>query len=169
MEFRTAAMALGDLVSATFVGIDTLTNVPLKGGKKNLLQGKVQKRVLGSNVMAFANGRSNAYDNMVKRRLEKEGKDPASFVLSPRAWGERISGTCFVTHKGKMYVEFIFLKPGCVQYLVDGKVTPKEKIEGLEDRVDSPEGQGGLDNRVIIRTYLLDSITCMRVAGQEYR
>lgn len=166
MDFATATQALGNLEAGTFVGMDTLTNVPLKGGKKNPLQGRVTKATTGATVMCFANGKSNAYENMVKRRLKQEGKDPSSFELKPRAWGDRIKGTTFVTHKGQMYLEVIFMNPGKSEYFIDGKPAA-EVIEGLPEQTSG--GQGGLDNNVIIRTFALDSITALRCNGQEYR
>lgn len=153
---------------ATFIGMDTETPVTLKGGKTNPLQGRVTKQVNNSNVMLFQNKTVNGYDNMVRRRLEKEGKDADAFQLGPRAWGIREDGMPFIHHNGKMYLEVIFLNAGDVKYFVDGNETPKEAIQGLD--TDKAEGeQGGLDNKVIIRTYNVDNIKAMRVDGKEYR
>lgn len=167
MNFGTATAALGDLEAGTFVGIDMLTDVKLKGGKKNPMQGRVTKLVTGATVMCFANGKSNAYNNMVKRRLIEEGKDAADFELGPRAWGERIKGTPFITHKGNVYLEVIFMNSGKTQYFLDGKPIAPADIEGLEKPREGT--QGGLENKVIIRTPQLSSIMAMRVNGQEYR
>ena len=162
------------LSGGAIVGIDTLTEVKLKGGQDNPMQGRVQKRMTGGRVMVFQNKNSNAYENMVERRLLQEGKNPASFQLSPRSWGERIPETPFIRHENKKthivkhYLEVIFLQAGDVEYLLDGNVVPKASIQGLEDREDNPDGQGGLDNKVIIRTYAVDSLTRVRTDGQEY-
>jgi hypothetical protein len=154
---------------ATFIGIDTETNVKLTGGKANPLQGRVTKRVRGSNVMVFQNKKSSGYEAMVMRRLEKEGKDPSTFALSPRAWGTRLSGAPLVEHKGSYYVEVIFLKPGTTEYLVDGHVTAKEDITGLTERTHADEAtQGGLNDKVIIRTYKADSIKSIVIDGERY-
>lgn len=142
-----------------FAGIDTETSVVLRNGKRNILQGRVTKVVTGSNVMLFSNTNSNGYENAVKKRLAQEGKDPESFQLSPRKWGQRISGTPFVQHNDKLYIEVIFIKAGTSKYLVDGVETDRNQIEGLE--TDKQEGeQGGLsdEKKVIIRTYSIDSI-----------
>ena len=165
MELKTAQEVFENLNGGMFVGLDTETTVTLKGGKKNPLQGKVQKIMTGATVMSFANAKSNAYDNMVKRRLAAEGKDPESFVLSPRAWGERIAGTPFVAHKGEHYLEVIFLHAGRIEYKVGGKVVDPSEIDGLPDRQEG--GQGGLDNRVQIRTFKLSSIKTLRAKGAE--
>ena len=170
MDINIAKKLLENVSGASFVGIDTLTNVPLKGGKKNAQQGRVQKRVTGSSVMVFQNKKINGYDAMVKRRLVNEGKDPASFELSPRAWGNRIPNTPFVEHEkdGEMryYLEVIFLKAGDVEYLLDGKVVSKDEIVGLPEKREGE--QGGLDNKVVVRSYSLDSIVKLRIDQTEY-
>lgn len=150
-----------------FVGIDTKTTVKLKGGKSNPQQGRVEKVVTGSNVMIFQNGGADGgYDRQVKRRLEAEGKDPESFVLSPRKWGERLVGLPLVSHNGNLYLEVIFLKAGEVSYLLDGQPIDKADIVGLPE---SREGeQGGLENKVVIRTFKVASLTAMRINKEEH-
>lgn len=167
MQFNTASELLNNLAGGTFVGLDTETQVKLKGGKKNPQQGRITKRMLGATVMCFTNTNSNAYENMVKRRLAAEGKDPESFELGARAWGQRIAGTPFVEHNGKHYLEVIFLRSGAVEYFMDGAPISKDGIEGLDEPAVNPEGQGGLDNKVVIRTFALDSITALRTGGEE--
>lgn len=168
MQLSTAQDAFSKLSGGTFVGMDTLTEVKLKGGRKNLLQGRVTKRMTGAQVMCFSNQNGSAYEAMVRRRLEQEGKDPSSFELSPRAWGERIQGTPFVEHKGKHYLEVIFLRAGQVEFLVDNQVVSRDEIEGLDEPRDAGE-QGGLENKVIIRTFALEGVTALRANGQEWR
>lgn len=162
------ATLLTDKVNGTtFISIDTETDVKLTGGKKNPMQGRVKKRVTGSNVMVFQNKNTNGYANMVRRRLEKEGKDPDSFELKPRTWGKRLKGTPFVEHKGEYYIEVIFLHPGKTEYLLDGKVVPKDVIVGLPPAKKEAH-QGGLDNKVIIRTYKVSSIKGITIDKQHY-
>lgn len=167
MKLETAQAAFDTLEGGTFVGMDTVTDVKLTGGKKNAQQGRVTKQMTGAQVMCFTNSKTNAYDAMVRRRLEAEGKDPDSFELGPRAWGERITGTPFVSHNGKHYLEVIFLKSGSVQYLLDGQPVDETAIEGLPDRKEGE--QAGLENKVVLRTFSLDSIVALRAAGQEWR
>ena len=157
---------LADVNGATFIGIDSTTVVKLTGGKKNIMQGRVTKTVTGSNVMVFTNKNSNGYSNMVARRLEKEGKDPGDFKLSPRPWGVRIPDSPFVQHNDKLYLEVIFLKAGTVEYLFDGRSIDKDQIEGLADKEEGE--QGGLDNKVVIRTYSVDNITAITVDKQRH-
>ena len=167
MKLETVKAALATLAGGTFVGIDTVTEVKLSGGKKNPQQGRITKATTGSQVMCFSNTNGSAYDAMVKRRLAAEGKDPETFVLGPRKWGQRVTGTVFIEHEGAHYLEVIFMKAGTSLYLQDGYPIAKELIEGLpESREDN--GQGGLENKVVIRTYALDSIVAMRAMGQEW-
>ena len=86
---------------ASFIGLDTLTDVKLTGGKSNPMQGLVQKASIGSSVMVFQNKNSNGYENMVRRRLEAEGKNAETFEVKPRAWGTRIENTPLVHHIDK--------------------------------------------------------------------
>jgi hypothetical protein len=167
MNYATVSNALIALSGGVFVGIDTETKVTLKGGKKNPLQGRVTKRTSNATVMCFSNAGGSAYDNMVKRRLTAEGKDPDSFKLGDRAWGERIAGTPFIEHKGKHYLEVIFMRAGTTVVMVDGVETDKDTIEGMP--VASTSGQGGLENQVIIRTYALDSLVGLRASGTEWK
>ena len=78
---------------STFISIDTITDVKLTGGKKNPFQGRVTKRTTGSTVMVFQNKTTNAYENMVKRRLEQEGKSQDDFVFLVRVCGAAVSKT----------------------------------------------------------------------------
>lgn len=155
----------GNVNGATFITLDTLTSVKLTGGKSNPFQGRVTKRVTGSNVMLFQNKNVNGYDAMVRRRLEQEGKESSNFELGPRAWGTREHGAPFVTHKDKLYLEVIFISAGTVEYLVDGEVYDGTII-GLERKQEGE--QGGLENKVIIRTYAEESIQAITINHARY-
>jgi len=150
----------------TFIGLDTVTVPKLKGGKANPHQGRVKKLMIGANVMVFTNKNSNGYDNMVKRRLLAEGKDPETFELGERPWGTRVPNLPIVEHNEAQYLEVIFLRPGEVSYLLDGKPIEKSAIQGLEEKAANDESQGGLDNKVIIRTFKADSISKLVIDGQ---
>jgi hypothetical protein len=99
------------------------------------------------------------------RRLAQEGKDPESFVLGKRVWGERVEGTPVVTHKGKRYLEVIFLNPGKVHYELDGSPIDSADVIGLDSKENGV--QGGLSNKVIIRTFAEESITGVRIDGMS--
>ena len=149
------------VLGASFVGLDTLTIPTLKGGKGNPMQGEVAKFNEGSSVMVFQNKNSNGYENMVMKRLIAEGKNPESFELGKRTWGTRIEGTPLIEHKGEYYLEVIFLKSGEVSYYHEGKEIHKNEVIGLEEKEEGK--QGGLDNKVIIRTFKVASLISVRI------
>ena len=163
------AAALQNVTGSSFMGITAETVETLKGGKSNPLQGRVTKRLEGGNVIIFTNTHSNGYENMVKRRLLQEGLPAENFTLGKRPWGERVKDAPFVFHNGQMYLEVIFnRKPTKITYFVDGKPTPKSEIEGL--KVEKTEGeQGGIEDKVIIRTYKTDSVKAIRIDGKEFK
>lgn len=159
----TIQEAMQNVNGATFIGLNTVTPVKLRGGKKNPLQGRVTKVVTGSNVMVFQNKTTNGYENMVNRRLAQEGKE-ATFEVGPRAWGTRVENTPFVVHGESLYLEVIFLSCGKVEYHVDGALY-EGVIEGLDN--DHEEAvQGGLSNKVVIRTYKVANITSLTINGE---
>lgn len=149
---------------ATFLGLDTVTEVILP--KSSPHHGRTVKVTLGSNVMVFQNKRTNAYENMVKRRLVAEGKDPNDFVLSPRKWGVREVGTPFVTHNEAEYLEVIFMSAGDSKYYVNGVETPRNQIIGLKPAQEAE--QGGLEGKVILRTYAVESIVSIVIDGERF-
>lgn len=163
---------LKNVSGMTFVGLDTMTRPLLKGGKKNVMQGRITKVIVGSSVMVFQNKTINGYEAMVKRRLEAEGKDSTNFQLGERKWGERIPDLPLVEHvkdgEKKFYLEVIFLRAGEVFYFLDGSPIDKQDIEGLQEVAVSEDAQGGLDNQVIIRTFSVDSLLGVRIDGYEY-
>jgi hypothetical protein len=162
----TITEALDTVNGAAFASIDTLVEVKLTGGKSNPFQGRVTKSTVGNQVMVFTNKNSNGYDNMVKRRLEAEGKDPESFKLGALPWGTRIENTPFIQHNGELYLQLIYMKPGQSSFLVDGLPYAGE-IPGLPAEKE-PTGQGGLENQVIIRTLKEKSIKRLRFDHNEY-
>jgi hypothetical protein len=170
---KTLQDILNDINGAEFAAIDTMTVVPLLGGKKNPMQGRVIKRSEGCSVMLFTNQKSNAYAKMVARRLEKEGKDAANFTLGPRTWGERIPNTPFVQHikdgVTQMYLEVIFMHgPKRIEFLYDGKPIAREDVIGLKADEPNEESQGGLENKVIVRTFKCENIKRIRTDRKEY-
>lgn len=177
---------LDDINGAEFASIDTLTMVPLnktlggRGTGDNPHHGKVFKRTEGIQVMVYTNKNSNAYENMVKRRLVKEGKDAADFVLGERAFGTRIENSCFIQHtlKGEtvpqIYLEVICIGNGPKRveflHLTDKGLVPidRESIIGMKPETVNPEGQGGLDDTVVIRTFKVENVKRIRTDKKEY-
>jgi hypothetical protein len=167
MQIKTLLKAFTDVNGASFIGVDSLTQVPLTGGKKNPMQGRVTKLMTGANVMVLSNQKTNAYAAMIERRLAAEGRDPQSFQLSARAWGTRIPDMPIVEHNGSYYLEVIFLRPGTVEYFLDGAPIAKQDIEGMKEATAGE--QGGLSNKVIIRTFAAESITEVRVDSKVFK
>ena len=154
-----------DVNGNSFISITTETIVKLPGGKKNPLQGLVTKRTTGSNVMVYQNKTTNAYENMVNKRLAQEGKNPGSFTVGPRTWGTRVPNTPFVEHNGQLYLEVIFLHCGEVKYFAgETEIDPSPL-----DLPNHEEGeQGGLNDKVIIRTFKVESIKAITINKQHY-
>lgn len=177
---------LADINGAEFASIDTLTIVPLnktlggRGTGANPHHGKVFKRTEGIRCMVYTNKNSNAYENMVKRRLVKEGQDPEQFQLGERAFGKRIENTCFIEHtlKGETvpqkYLEVICIGDGpkLSEYLLvtDRGMRPiaKDEIIGLKPESVNPDSQGGLEDKVIIRTFRVENVKRIRTDKKEY-
>lgn len=170
MKHTQLIAAFSNVSGSSFVGIDTLTEVKLLGGKGNAHQGRVTKRMVGAQVMVFQNKNINGYESMIARRLAQEGKDPASFVLGVRAWGVRVPNMPIVQHEKdgqvKYYLEVIFLKPGTVEYRLDGVPIAQADIVGLPAAGEGE--QGGLDNKVVIRSFAADSVTEVRIDGKVF-
>jgi len=157
----TISEILEGFAGNTFIGLTTETEPKLMGGKKNPMQGRITKRTV-SGVQIFTNQNVNAYANKRNRNRAKAGDD-TPFVLSPRAWGERVVGTAFVTHKNKDYLEVIFNKVISSEYFLDGAPIAKDAIEGLPASRPAEE-----TDSVIIRTYALESILEIRAFGNEF-
>lgn len=71
-QMHNIATVLAGLRGVSFIGLDMETVVPLKGGKKNPMQGRVTKRVTGSTVLVAQNKNTNTYQNMVRNRIAGE-------------------------------------------------------------------------------------------------
>lgn len=153
----------------TFATIDTVTRVKLTGGKLNPLHNRdIQKIVTGSSVILFFTQNSNGYENMVRRRMAKEGIPQTAFSPGARSFGTPIPGTPFLEHGSDTYIGLIFLKPGTVSYYVDGILTPAAKITGLPVSSPTDVSQGGIKHKVYYRTYKVNSIKSIRALKQTF-
>lgn len=166
MKIESVHELLAKINGCTFASMDTVTPVPLKGGKGNPFQGRVHMVQTGGRVMLFTNKKSNGYENMVKRRLEKEGKDPESFHLGNLPWGTRVEGSPIILHNDTYYIQVILFDPGTITYTLDGVMYPAEKIEGLPDPVKTSKSQG-IDNGVVVWTIKLENIKALRLFKEE--
>ena len=111
---------------ALIIGFDTKTIPTLAGGKKNPMQGRVQKVMTGAVAMVNRN-----YENARNKQLQVAGFKP-TFTVQPRKWGKyAIAGLPVLEHKGGVYLNTSILKAGAVSYLLDGKAVDKATITGL--------------------------------------
>lgn len=156
-----------EINGATPISITTETIPVLKGGKSNPMKDRVIKRMEKANVMIFQNKKVNGYEAMIERRLKAEGKDPNSFQLGPRQWGTRREGMPFVDHNGNVYLEVIFLKTGKVTYWLDGEEIDRNDVQGLDTSKEEGD-QGGLENKVIIRTFNIENVKEISIGGDHY-
>lgn len=176
---------LATLRGTMFVGIDTVTAVKLPGGAKNIHQGRVFKVTTGWRARISQNKFVNGYENAVKKQMLEEGKDPTTFELGPRTWGTRIPETPLIEHEGNYYLEVIVDGTTDSYYLLDNKKVEvdtdesgqkylknsKNELLTLLPKVygSSEEAQGGVEDKVIIRTLKLDSILNLRCNHTCYR
>lgn len=153
----------------TFISVDTETSVATiaydKHGRRNPHHNKVTKQMIGANVMIAQYKTTNAYENMVNKRLEKEGKKP-NFKSTHLPWGERIPNTPFIQHGNKIYLQVIFLHAGSQVFMVDGAPFPKEKVQGIKVPHASRPLQNRLEDKVIVRVFDIKSINKVVINGK---
>ena len=153
---------------ASFVGFDTFTEVSLKGGKANEMQGKIQKITLASNVIVFSNKNVNGYEEMLKRRLISEGKNVENFHVKPRKWGCRLENAPIVENKGCYYFEVIFLHCGEDFYLYNGNPIDKKDIIGLDLEKEERKQNFLNSDLIVFRDYKITSIKRITINKETY-
>lgn len=161
MDYTVLQPLLARIQGTTFASLDVQTK-PSSG---------LVKTSLGVSVILFSGKTDESgYENMVRRRLEKAGKDPLSFSLGDLPWGDRVQGTPLImSASGKLYLQCIILSPGTAKYFFLGKEYPRERL--TPSQVKSGEDDGfnqGLEkeDRVVVRTYSLDNILEIRLLGE---
>jgi hypothetical protein len=172
ITYENLKEVISNVKGTTFAGLTTKTVQKLIGGKSNPMQGRVEKLSEDVNIIVYSNSEVSGYAAMVKRHMVKEGKDPEEFQMKPRVWGTRVGNTPFIEHKGKYYLECIFRSPGKVTYLLDGESIDPEEIEGLPEKKEKTEAyeksQGGIEDKIIIRTFDLGSIVSLKVKNEVF-
>lgn len=147
-------------ISGNAIGsIETKTSVTLTG-KNNPMKGRITKTTKGGSVQFFGNTKSNGYLNKKKRQALENG-EPLETVqamdVKPRPWGQRVPGCPIVNHKGKPYVELIWLHaPTKVEYFIDGRPIDRADIIGLKKSKPSKKGD------IALRTMKIESITRLK-------
>ena len=121
----------------------------LLGGKKNPMKDKVVKVVTDSIVELTERG---MYE---KKRKEKD----STFELSNSKWGVRVGDSCILEHKGKYYVEMIYVKVGEVKYLYNGNEIKKEDIIGLKEYKKNESEKEG----IVVRRMKVENVVSIQI------
>jgi hypothetical protein len=115
--------------------------------------------------ISLVNGQINwYYESAVQRRQVKHDVQPADFKSAGRAWGVRLRGTPFVTHKSKQYVEVRVLKTidDPRYFAADGTEIPADQVKPFLPKRKEGERQqrAGVpaDDVVICRDYGLTDL-----------
>jgi hypothetical protein len=152
---------LKGIKGSQFAQITAMTLVKLTGGKKNPLQGRVQK-VASANVIL-----NHVYENSVNNQLEREGKD-REFKVCSRTWGSRIKGTTLVEHKGSYYVETKVERSDGYYYLVDGRNATAAEIDAINASLPKKTNNTGTKKQIFLRDYKVDGILSMTFGGKQF-
>jgi hypothetical protein len=144
---------------ANFVAIETLTAARVRktgNPHPNVLKRSKVQAVIGHN-----------YAQSVNHQRVREGSTP-DFQALPRKWGQRIAGTPFVTHNGKLYLECGVLKVlGASTFeLPNGEPIDSDKVTPFLPTTYSNAEHQGVDREVILRDYALESIQRITIDGE---
>ncbi len=150
-----------------FLTITTETELKMNKGKGNMVNpyhGHIIKRSTANVSMNFD------YSNAINSRREKEGNEE-TFVAKPRAWGEKVPGTCFVQHNGAMYMEVHYKSaPSNIEYIdVRTNTTISKDVLSpwLQEKKSNAENQG-LEKEFILRDVKIQNIKECKVNGEHY-
>ncbi len=154
MDYDILKNLLDRIEGCTFATLDS-TTYPKKG---------LRCETKGTRVIMFTNKKVSGYGNMVKRRLEAAGKNPADFVLGDLPWGTRVPDSPLIEHKGVYYIQTIVLSPGESVYSVGGRqvnpssfgINPRRTNQGIPQ-----------PDEVIVSTYKMESIDRIVLMGEE--
>lgn len=159
-----------------FLGLDGATIVSLSAlTRADVVKPKATYAALGGELLKLSRfqgkmGNGVNYATTVNHRLKKEGKTP-DFIAQPRKWGERIKGTPFVSHKGKLYVEIQPFRSLSTAYIVNGEVPRIVRKEDIAQyltpvRPSKLQADAGLtDHQVIVRDFRIDRLREIRAMG----
>lgn len=113
-----------------------------------------------------------SYRNSVNNQLEREEK-VADFEPHYRTWGNRISGSGIVEHKGQLYIEVkiegITEEPRYEWN--DGTQLTESEFSELKQWIkksSAPSTQDGIEKKIILRDYKLDSIKIIHAFGKKF-
>lgn len=157
MDFDIIRELLTKIKGTTFANLDA-TCEPKPG---------LKQRITGERVLLYnTHGDASVYEGMIRRRLLEAGKDPMAFHVGPLPWGERVSDSPLIQHKGKFFVQYIILAEGqSVYYLAgSGKVVDPTQF-GVRPRVIY---QAGLpkERQVHVRCINIENIDRLTMFGE---
>lgn len=168
---------LENVQNGQFAGIDIKTIPTIRKtvdvfddkGKKtrvpNLFYGNVEKLVTGSRVFIGA-----SYEKMIERRMKELNIPVENFEAGTLPWGSYVDGGFpVIKHNGKFYLRVIFESSGKTEYFFEGRKTNLDEIIGLSVPKVTDNSQGGINNKVIVRTIDFNNIVKIRCAGQEFK
>jgi len=115
------------------------------------------------------------YVNVIKNRLEKEGKDISEYQ-SGETWHEAVEGTKNIRRHKISGEEYVYLfcvansVPISAYYNMEkGIMIDKEELKEFLPKETAPKNQGlEQGNEVIVRTYKLGSIRKIKTEGETY-
>ena len=151
MNLKQLEQVLREVNRATFVTIVAETQ-PRMRKTDNPYAGHVIKRSRVNGAICWI------YKNAVQKQLDKQEID-VEFQPQERKWGERLQGTPFVEHKGKLYLE-MKVERSLDSVYIDvrtGEEVDKEKLQ--------PFLQDPPDSVVVLRDYALENIKQIAMKG----
>lgn len=127
----------------------------------NPYYGRVTKR---STVNVTLNA---IYKNSVTKALKRQGFSNVTaqnVVVGERAWGERLGSSCFVMHKGHMYLSAkLNAKPQKVTYFLDGEVMSMEDKKAIGKFLPTPKPQA-----VPVASIRVENIKELKIDKQHF-
>jgi len=136
--------------------------------------GRVRKQSRVNGIIGAWNY-TNAVNNQRMRESDAETVEEVEavpiFEALPRAWGERLTGTALVHHKGQYYVEVKVERAIETVYMIDGRPASEAEVEAIRRYLPKRENEGQrqeVEKIVVLRDYKLDSIKAVRVGGEQY-
>lgn len=142
---------------ATIVAVTT----PTMTKTDNPYMGRVNKMQMTNIFINFI------YENSVNRQRLREDETP-DFVAHPRKWGQRITGTPLVEHKGKFYLEAKVEKVFDSVYYIDGAQADTKLLTPFLPTKHSNADHQGVEKEIIVRDYSLDNIREIKMLGEHY-
>lgn len=147
---------LSRIRGCTFASIDAETKVA-----------GLRKVVKNERVILFTNQKTSGYENLVKRRLERLGRDPDSFVLGQLPWGERVPGTPLIKHRGFYYLQTVLIERGSEDYFVGTRPVDKRMLPSFGIKPRQLNQGLPTEYQVQCHCYALENITGIRLMNED--